>query len=147
MGILRCVLGPLFCDEVLGAISSSTIARELVVLLYSNTCVKRPLTKRLKLCFQDQVSLNEGQTHCRMLQWEHSAILSTFIKLPFVFKIFILLIFEWSFYTGFTAIVFCVSYSRCRGLDYFHLVVILTYILYGNSTKAFIYSTIIDFDL
>ena len=33
---------------------------------------------------------------------EHSAILSTFIKLPFFFKIFGLSIFEWLFYTGFT---------------------------------------------
>ena len=33
---------------------------------------------------------------------EHSAILLTFIKLPFVIKIFFLSIFEWPFYTGFT---------------------------------------------
>ena len=32
----------------------------------------------------------------------HSAILSTFIKLSFVIKIFVLSIFEWPFYTGFT---------------------------------------------
>ena len=31
---------------------------------------------------------------------EHSAILSSFIKLPFVIKIFVLSIFEWPFYTG-----------------------------------------------
>ena len=37
-----------------------------------------------------------------MLQGGHSAILSTFIKLPFVMKIFVLSIFEWQFYTGFT---------------------------------------------
>ena len=37
-----------------------------------------------------------------MLQGEHSAILWTFIKLPFVIKIFVLSIFEWLFYTGFT---------------------------------------------
>ena len=35
-----------------------------------------------------------------MLQGEHSAILSTFIKLPFVIKIFVLSIFEWPFYIG-----------------------------------------------
>ena len=34
------------------------------------------------------------------LPLEHSAILSTFIKLPFVIKIFVY--FEWPFYTGFT---------------------------------------------
>ena len=42
-----------------------------------------------------------GQKYCRMLQGEHSAILSTFIKLPFVTKIFVLSIFEWPFYTCF----------------------------------------------
>ena len=35
-----------------------------------------------------------------MLQRDHSAILPTFIKLPFVIKIYILSIFEWPFYTG-----------------------------------------------
>ena len=38
-----------------------------------------------------------------MLQGEHSAILSTFIKLPFIVKIFFS-IFECPFYTGFTVI-------------------------------------------
>ena len=37
-----------------------------------------------------------------MLQGEHSTILSTFIKLPFVVKIFVLSIFEWPLKTGFT---------------------------------------------
>ena len=37
-----------------------------------------------------------------MLQGEHSAILSTFIKLPFIFKTFVMSIFERLFYTGFT---------------------------------------------
>ena len=37
-----------------------------------------------------------------MLQGKHSAILSSFIKLQFVIKIFVLSIFEWPFYTGFT---------------------------------------------
>ena len=40
-----------------------------------------------------------------MLQREHSAILCTFIKLPIVNKIFVLSIFEWLFYTGFTVLV------------------------------------------
>ena len=45
--------------------------------------------------------LNAGQTYCRMLQGEHSAILSTCIKLPFVIKVFVLSIFEWTLKTGF----------------------------------------------
>ena len=39
---------------------------------------------------EDQLSLNAGHKYCRMLQEEHSAILLTFIKLPFVIKIFVL---------------------------------------------------------
>ena len=44
-----------------------------------------------------------------MLQGEHSAILLTFIKLPFVFKTCVLSIFEWPLKTGFTVYVFVVS--------------------------------------
>ena len=69
---------------------------------YSKTCVKQPLSKRPKIVFLDQLSLNAGQKYRRMLPLEHSAILSTFIKLPFVIKIFALSIFEWSLKTGFT---------------------------------------------
>ena len=56
--------------------------------------------KKAKNGFQDRLSLNAGQKYCRMLQREHSAILSTFIKLPVVIKTFVLSIFEWPFYTG-----------------------------------------------
>ena len=73
----------------------------LKITLYSKTCVKQTLSKRPKIDFQDQLSLNAGQNY-------YSAILSTFIKLPFVIKIFVLSIFEWPFYTGFT--VFCFIY-------------------------------------
>ena len=67
---------------------------------YNKTCVKRPLSKRPKNGFQDQLSLNAGQKYCRMLSLEHSAILSTFIKLPVVIKNFVLSIFE-----GFTQLL------------------------------------------
>ena len=69
---------------------------------YSKTCLKQPLSKRPEIGFQDQISLNAGQKYCRMLQREHSAILSSFIKLPFVIKTFVLSIFEWPLKTGFT---------------------------------------------
>ena len=67
----------------------------------SKTSVKRPLSRRPKIGFQVQLSLNAGQKYCRMLQVEHSAILLTFIKIRIVIKIFVLSIFEWPFYTGF----------------------------------------------
>ena len=47
-------------------------------------------------------------------QEEHSAILSTFIELPFVIKTFVLSIFEWPFYTGFTVLI---SLSSNKGTD------------------------------
>ena len=58
--------------------------------------------KMTKIGFQDRLLLNAGQKYCRMLQEEHSAILSTFIKLPFAIKIFVWSIFEWPLRTGFT---------------------------------------------
>ena len=64
--------------------------------MYSKTCAKWPLSKRPKIGFQDQLLLNACP------RGEHSAILSTLIKLQFVIKIFILSIFEWPFYTNFT---------------------------------------------
>ena len=58
--------------------------------------------RRPKIGFQDRLPLNAGQKYCRMLQAEHSAILSTFIKLLFVIKIFVLSSFELPLKTGFT---------------------------------------------
>ena len=52
---------------------------------YSKTGVKKT-----KIGFQYQLSLNADQKYCRMLPMEHSAVLLTFIKLPFVIKIFVL---------------------------------------------------------
>ena len=41
---------------------------------------------------------------------EYSAILLTFIKLPFVIKIFVLSIVEWPFYTCFPALHYSVDF-------------------------------------
>ena len=57
------------------------------------------------------IMLNAGQKYCRMLQGEHSAILSTFIKLSLVIKIFVLSIYEWPHKTGFTV---CCKSSKER---------------------------------
>ena len=49
----------------------------------SKPCLKPPLKKNKKIGIQYRLSIKAGQKYCRMLQREHSAILSTFIKLPF----------------------------------------------------------------
>ena len=61
---------------------------KMVDLPYSKTCLKRPLKNKDKSWFSDQLSLYAGQKCCRMLP--QSAVLSTFTKLPFVNKIFVL---------------------------------------------------------
>ena len=60
-----------------------------------------------KFGFKYQLPHNVGQKYCRMLHGEHSALLSTFIKLPFSIKTFVLSIFKWLLKTGFTV------YSKC----------------------------------
>ena len=81
--------------------------------IYSRTCLKRPHKKNTKIGFQDILSLNAGQKFCRMLQGEHSAKLSTFIKLPFAINIFVLSIFEWPLKTGFTVLKLCLTTLFC----------------------------------
>ena len=81
--------GVLFTQTQCIAVDESSVQNPDIV--YSKTCVKRPLSKRPKIRFQDQLSLNAGQKYCRMLQrGQQSSIISTFIKLPFVNKIFVL---------------------------------------------------------
>ena len=72
---------------------------------YSKACLKRSLIKNKENGFQLHLSLNAGQKYCKMLQWEHSAILPTFIKLPFFIKTFVFfLFFKWPLKTGFTVL-------------------------------------------
>ena len=39
------------------------------LLNYSQACVKRPLSKDIKIAFQDQSSLNARRKYCRMLRF------------------------------------------------------------------------------
>ena len=80
-----------------------------MITVYSKTCLKQPLSKSPKIGFQDQLSLNAGQKYCRMLQWEHSAILSTFIKLPFSLRSLFCLFLSGRFTQAFTV---CNFYSK-----------------------------------
>ena len=52
----------------------------------------------------------------KMFQGEHSAIISTFTKLPFVIKIYVLYIFEWPLKTGFTVKQYCAFIWNAEGL-------------------------------
>ena len=75
---------------------------KIKIVKYSKTCVERPLSKRPKIVFKTNYRLMQVKSIGECSKGEHSAILSTFIKLSFVIKICVLSIFEWPFYTGFT---------------------------------------------
>ena len=60
------------------------------LIVYSKTCVKRPLKNRQNNDLNDKWYLNEGRKYCRMLPLEHSAIhsaiLLTYFKRKLVLK-------------------------------------------------------------
>ena len=67
--------------------------------MYSKTCVKQA-----ENWFSRPIITKCRSKVLQNAPGKHSEILLTFIKLPFVIKIFVLSIFERSFYTGFTVI-------------------------------------------
>ena len=70
-----------------------------------------------KIGFQYRFLLDAGQKYCRMLRGEHSAILSTSIKLPFSIKTLILSIFKWLLKTGLTVQSLSLSLSHMTNLS------------------------------
>ena len=66
-----------------------------------------------------------------MLQGEHSAILSAFIKLSFSIKTFVLSIFKWPLKTGFTVYEFLIS-SQSNGAILSLIRVHCVYTLFPN---------------
>ena len=68
-------------------------------MTYRKTCLKRPLSK---IHHMTNFHLMKVKSIAECSKGEHSAILSTCIKLPHGFKTFVLSIFEWPLKTGFT---------------------------------------------
>ena len=60
--------------------------------MYSKTCLKRPLTEETKIGFHDPLSVNAGSKVLQNAPREHSAIVSSFIKIPLSLKPLICLI-------------------------------------------------------
>ena len=67
---------------------------------------------------------------------EHSAILLTFIKLPFVIKIFVLSVFEWSLKTGFIVFPFLVATGFYRTTEILDKTMIKSVTLALNFTES-----------
>ena len=55
-----------------------------------DNCIQNLFRRHVAFASALELSLNAGQKYCKMLQGEHSAILLTFIRPPFVIKIFVL---------------------------------------------------------
>ena len=60
-----------------------------------------------------------------MLQGKHSAILSTFIKLPFIIEIFVSSNFEWPFYTDFLYLFHVVGICRAKSSQIMFTIVVM----------------------
>ena len=76
------------------------------LFIYSKTCLKRPLNLKEDLNgFREDYRLMQVKSITECSKGEHSAILSTFIKLPLFIKIFVLPIFVRPPKTGFTVFV------------------------------------------
>ena len=81
------------------------------LIRYRKTCVKRPLSRRPQIGFQDQLMLNAGQSiaECSegsILQYFRPS-LSYHLSLRYFFFIF-----EWPFYTGITVFILtCASFN------------------------------------
>ena len=84
----------------------SEIAIKKFILMLKDCTVKPVLSghskRRPKLIFKTDYRLMQVKSIAECSKGEHSAILSTFINLPFVIKISVLSIFEWPLTTGFT---------------------------------------------
>ena len=66
-----------------GSLAATSFGVSLYLLSNYSKPVLSGHTKKDKKGFQDRLLLNAGQKYYRMLQSEHSAKLSTFIKIPF----------------------------------------------------------------
>ena len=73
--------------------------------MYSKTYLERPLKRRPKIGFQDQLLLMQVKS---IAECSKGSILQYFLpslKLPFIFKTFVLSFFEWPLKTGFTVLL------------------------------------------
>ena len=77
-------------DDILHGYRLNLIWRDskASIFEYSKTSVKRPLSKRLKVGFQDQLSLNAGQAYCKMQYIRPSLSYMYHLSLKSLFWIF-----------------------------------------------------------
>ena len=78
----------------------TSIAKETLLFVIFQGGGPDPLSLALDPCMT-LMKLNADQKVLQNAPREHSAILLTYIKLPFAFKTFVLSIFEWPLKTGF----------------------------------------------
>ena len=111
--VWKCTLWKSIFVAVLGLCSHGK--SNFLKIFYSETCLKRPLSKRpKKMIFNTIYRLMQVKSIA-----EHSSILSTCIKLPFVIKIFVFSSFEWPLKTGFTVFDICNPWRSCSVLSTF----------------------------
>ena len=70
------------------------ICKASYIITIHQTCLNGSLKKKTKIVFKTDYRLMQVNSIAECSNGEHSAILSTFIKLPFVIHIYVLSIFE-----------------------------------------------------
>ena len=71
-------------------------------MVYSKTCLKRPLKKEHQNWFSRPISFNAAQKYCRM---KHSVILLPSLSYHLSLRPLVCLFFEWPFKSGFTVLI------------------------------------------
>ena len=71
------------------------LRKQVLHCTYSKTWLKRPLKKKTKTCFETDYHFMQVISIAECSKESCSAILSTFIKLPFVIKILICFVYFW----------------------------------------------------
>ena len=96
--VTQTTMNHLYINKPVCASARNLFRAPASLILHLNLC-KTATLKNSKIGFQDQLSHIVGQKYYR------STLLSTFIKIPFVIKVFVATNFEWPYYTGFTVLV------------------------------------------
>ena len=84
----------------------SNEANLLSIILYSKTCLKRPLSKRPQIVFKINYRLMNVKSIAKYFKWSILQFFRLSLTYLFVIKIFNFSNFEWPFYTGCTRIIF-----------------------------------------
>ena len=97
------------------------------------------------MVFKTDYRLMQVKSIAECSKWEHSTTLLTCIKLPVVIKTFVLSIFEWLFYTGFTVHVVVLQICTIIVMSLFYYFSLTDLILKLGSYTVIVFDFLLTF--